>query len=65
MIGPLRLGVVVPPLIDVGLVKVIATVTVTALDFLLVAQTIALVTFHQVPIAAIIQVIMKSENYFL
>ena len=61
MIGPLRLGVVVPPLIDVGLVKVIATVTVTALDFLLVAQTIALVTFHQMQIVAITQVLSNHE----
>ena len=65
MIGLWRIGVVVPPLIDVGLVKVIATVTVTALDFLLVAQIIALATFIGVPIAAIIQVIMKSEKDLL
>ena len=62
MIGPLRLGVVVPPLIDVGLVKVIATVTVTALDFLLVAQIIALVTLIQQRIAALTQVLKRNHE---
>ena len=62
MIGLLRLGVVVPPLIDVGLVKVIATVTVTALDFLLVAQIIALVTLIQKQIAVITQVLERNHE---
>ena len=59
------LGVVVPPLINVGLVKVIATVTVTVLDFLLVAQIIALVTLIQEQIAAITQVLKKEIMKFL
>ena len=62
MIGLWRIGVVVPPLIDVGLVKVIATVTVTALDFLLVAQIIALVTLIHLRIAAIIQVLKRNHE---
>ena len=63
MIGLWRIGVVVPPLINVGLVKVIATVTVTALDFLLVAQIIALVTFIQKLIAAITQVLKRNHDF--
>ena len=62
MIGLQSIGVVVPPLIDVGLVKVIATVTVTALDFLLVAQIIALVTLIQKQIAAITQVLERNHE---
>ena len=62
MVGLQRIGVVVPPLINVGLVKVIATVTVTALDFLLVAQIIALVTLIQKQIAAITQVLERNHE---
>ena len=61
MVGLWRIGVVVPLLINVQLVKVIATVTVTALDFLLVAQIIALVTLIQKQIAAITQVLKKKS----
>ena len=60
--GLRRIGVVVPPFINVGLVKVIVTVTVTALDFLLVAQIIALVTLHGMPIAAITQVVKRNHE---
>ena len=62
MVGLWRIGVVVQLLINVQLVKVIATVTVTALDFLLVAQIIALVTLIQKRIAAITQVLKRIHE---
>ena len=62
MVGLQWIGVVVPLLINVQLVKVIATVTVTALDFLLVAQIIALVTLIQKQIAVITQVLERNHE---